>query len=63
MSEPVNVLITMPFPEKLISRLNGVSPRLHISVSKAKRVEEIPDAEWEKVEVLSFSYSNYLIFC
>jgi phosphoglycerate dehydrogenase-like enzyme len=52
MSEPVNVLITMPFPEKLISRLNGVSPRLHISVSKAKRVEEIPDDEWEKVEVL-----------
>lgn len=52
MSEPVNVLITMPFPEKLISRLNGVSPRLHISVSKAKKAEEIPDDEWEKVEVL-----------
>lgn len=52
MSEPVNVLITMPFPEKLISRLNGVSPRLHISVSKAKKAEEIPEGEWEKVEVL-----------
>jgi phosphoglycerate dehydrogenase-like enzyme len=52
MSEPVNVLITVPFPEKLISKLNGVSPRLHISVSKAKKPEEISDEEWGKVEVL-----------
>ncbi len=52
MSEPVNVLITVPFPEKLISRLNGVSPRLRISVSKAKKAEEISKDEWEKVEVL-----------
>jgi phosphoglycerate dehydrogenase-like enzyme len=52
MSEPVNVLIAAPFPEKLISRLNGVSPRLRISVSKAKKAEEISKDEWEKVEVL-----------
>jgi phosphoglycerate dehydrogenase-like enzyme len=52
MSEPVNVLITVPFPEKLISKLNGVSSRLRISVSKAKRPEEISDEEWGKVEVL-----------
>ncbi len=52
MSEPVNVLITVPFPEKLISRLNGISPRLRISVSKAKKAEEITKDEWEKVEVL-----------
>jgi phosphoglycerate dehydrogenase-like enzyme len=52
MSEPVSVLITVPFPEKLISKLNGVSPRLRISVSKAKRPEEISDEEWGKVEVL-----------
>jgi phosphoglycerate dehydrogenase-like enzyme len=52
MSEPVNVLITVPFPEKLISKLNGVSPRLRISVSKAKNSEEISDEEWDKAEVL-----------
>jgi phosphoglycerate dehydrogenase-like enzyme len=52
MSEPVNVLITVPFPEKLISKLNGVSPRLRISVSKAKKTDEISDEEWGKVEVL-----------
>ena len=52
MSEPVNVLITVPFPEKLISRLNGVSPRLRISVRTAQKAEEISDNEWEKVEVL-----------
>jgi phosphoglycerate dehydrogenase-like enzyme len=52
MSEPVNVLITVPLPEKLISRLNGVSPRLRISVSKAKKAEEITKDAWEKVEVL-----------
>jgi phosphoglycerate dehydrogenase-like enzyme len=52
MSEPVNVLITVPFPEKLISKLNGVSSRLRISLSKAKKPEEISDEEWRKVEVL-----------
>jgi phosphoglycerate dehydrogenase-like enzyme len=52
MSEPINVLITVPFPEKLISKLNGVSSRLRISVSKAKKPEEISDEEWGRAEVL-----------
>jgi phosphoglycerate dehydrogenase-like enzyme len=52
MSEPVNVLITVQFPEKLISKLNAVSPRLRILASKAKKPEEISDEEWGKIEVL-----------
>jgi phosphoglycerate dehydrogenase-like enzyme len=52
MSEPVNVLITVQFPEKLISKLNAVSPRLRILARKAKKSEEISDDEWGKIEVL-----------
>jgi phosphoglycerate dehydrogenase-like enzyme len=52
MSEPINVLITVQFPEKLISKLNAISPRLRILVSKAKKAEELSDEEWGKIEVL-----------
>ena len=58
MSEPVNVLITVQFPEKLISKLNAVSPRLRILASKAKKPDGVSDEEWGKIEVL---YTNRIL--
>jgi phosphoglycerate dehydrogenase-like enzyme len=52
MNEPIDVLITLPFPEELVARLQSVSPRLHIRVMKAGKADEIPPEVWTTVEVL-----------
>lgn len=58
MNTPINVLITLPLPEDLLSTLNDVSPMVEITVHKAKKPGEIPDDLWEKTEIL---YTNYVI--
>lgn len=58
MSEPVNVLITLPFTEAIIAKLEGVSARLKIDVTRARKVEDISDNLWAGVEVL---YTNRLL--
>lgn len=58
MNKPINVLITLPFPEILISSLQKISPRLEITVQEATKPHEIPDDIWEKTEVL---YTNYVL--
>lgn len=58
MPVPVEVLITLPFTEDLVNQLRGVSPRLKITVSKARKPEDIPDELWSQVEVL---YTNNVI--
>ena len=58
MSEPIEILITMPFPERLIERLAEVSPRLKITVHKAKKVEDISSELWSRVQVL---YTNQVV--
>ncbi len=50
--EDVEVLITLPFNDKLVSRLREISPRLHIIVQKANKAEEISPEVWSRVEVL-----------
>ena len=35
MTEPVNVLVTTPFPDALLGRLRAVSPRLHVARANA----------------------------
>jgi len=52
MNKPVEVLITLPFPDPLIQKLNNVSPRLHISVYKARKSEDIPEEVWRSAEIL-----------
>jgi phosphoglycerate dehydrogenase-like enzyme len=52
MNEPVEVLITLPFPERLVVQLQAVSPRLLLTVRKARKAEEIPAEVWAKTEVL-----------
>jgi len=58
MSESIEILITMPFPERLIDRLAEVSPRLKITVQKAKKVEDIPADLWSRAQVL---YTNQVV--
>ena len=53
MTDPVEVLITLPFPENIIAPLGEVSPRLAITIHKAKGADEIPPEQWEKMIKLS----------
>jgi phosphoglycerate dehydrogenase-like enzyme len=58
MTEPIEVLITTPFHESLLARLNEISPRLKITVQKASRPEDIPPDLWARIEIL---YTNRVI--
>lgn len=58
MNSPIEVLITLPFPEDLVSQLRAVSPRLHLTVQKAQQPEDISEEIWERVEVL---YTNAVV--
>jgi phosphoglycerate dehydrogenase-like enzyme len=49
---PIDVLITIPFPELLVEQLQGVSPRLRITVRPARRPEDIPADLWNRTEIL-----------
>lgn len=51
-TKPVEVLITVPFPEDLVSRLRSVSPRLNITVRRARKADDVPAEQWQKTEVL-----------
>lgn len=52
MTPPIDVLITLPFPEELVDQLRSVSPRLRIAVHKAGRAEDVPPELWQRIEVL-----------
>lgn len=58
MNDPVEVLITLPFPDTLVAKLKAVSPRLKINVLRARRAEEIPSDVWVQTEVL---YTNRVL--
>jgi phosphoglycerate dehydrogenase-like enzyme len=50
--EMINVLFTLSFPQEMIERLKGISPRLAIRVQPAKALEDIPEEMWAEVEIL-----------
>lgn len=50
--EPVHVVSTITFPEKLLDRLRAVSPRLVIRQQRADSVGQIPSEWWDEVEIL-----------
>jgi phosphoglycerate dehydrogenase-like enzyme len=52
MTTPVEVLITVPFTDELVTRLSGVSPRLKLNVIKAFKVDDIPAEIWQRAEIL-----------
>ena len=49
---PVHVLSTMAFPDEWLDQLRAISPRLVITQSTATRVDEVPTALWDQVEIL-----------
>jgi phosphoglycerate dehydrogenase-like enzyme len=52
MADPIEVLITLPFPEELLNQLRGVSPRIKITAARANKPEDIHSDIWKKTEVL-----------
>jgi phosphoglycerate dehydrogenase-like enzyme len=58
MPEIIEILITLPFPEDLVNQLRSVSPRLNITVQKARAPEEVPANVWKRTEVL---YTNRVL--
>lgn len=58
MSNPVEVLITLPFSEALVKQIGEVSPRLHIHAMVARKVDEVSPELWAQVEVL---YTNRVL--
>jgi phosphoglycerate dehydrogenase-like enzyme len=51
-NEPINVLITLPFPEELLDQIKQVSSRIHLMPTPARNVDEINADTWKQVEVL-----------
>jgi len=49
---PLEVLITLPFPEEVVAPLRDISPRLNLTVHSARRPEDVPADIWAKIEVL-----------
>jgi phosphoglycerate dehydrogenase-like enzyme len=58
MDEPIEVIITLAFNDELISQISEVSPRLAIEKIVARKVEDINDEAWKRVEVL---YTNRIL--
>lgn len=58
MDDPIHVLITLPFDERMVEKLNLVSPRIKISVIPTNKVEDIPAEQWQKTEVI---YTNRVL--
>ncbi len=49
---PIDLLITIPFPEPLLELIQAVSPRLRITVHPVRRPEDIPADLWNRTEIL-----------
>jgi phosphoglycerate dehydrogenase-like enzyme len=52
MNRNINVLVTIPFSEKLQNILSAVSSRLSISVRKARSADDIPVDVWRQTHIL-----------
>ena len=48
----IEVLVTIPFDDSLIDQLRQISPRVKVIAQPARRVEEIPNEVWNRIEVL-----------
>ena len=58
MNRNINVLVTIPFPDRLMNMLSAVSSRLQITGRKARSADEIPSDLWRQTDVL---YSGDII--
>jgi len=48
----VNVLITVPYPESMVARLQAVSPKLQFHIHPARTPEELPEELLPQIDVL-----------
>jgi phosphoglycerate dehydrogenase-like enzyme len=55
---PVEVLVTVPFSEKLINQLSAVSPKINLTALAVQKASEIPADVWMRTEVL---YTGHVI--
>jgi phosphoglycerate dehydrogenase-like enzyme len=58
MAKRIEVLTTIPFPETVMQKLHEVSPRVHLSMQPAKKVEDISADTWKEIEIL---YTDLLV--
>jgi len=58
MDDPIEVLITLPFTDELMKKISGLSSRLAVEKIVARKVDEISDEVWKRVEVL---YTNRVL--
>ncbi len=58
MDEPINVIITLAFSDELLRQVAEVSPRLSVERIVARKVEDINEEAWQRVEVL---YTNRIL--
>ena len=54
----IEVLSTVPFPEAIMQRLRGLTPRIKITLNPAQKTDDIPVEIWKRTEVL---YTDILI--
>ena len=48
----VEVLVTIPFPDTLITRLSNVSPKINVTAVSVQKASEIPAELWARTEIL-----------
>ena len=58
MNEPIEVLITLAFTDELMKQISNVSPHLAVEKIVARKVEDISDEVWKRVNVL---YTNRVV--
>jgi phosphoglycerate dehydrogenase-like enzyme len=51
-SNPIEVLITVPFPDEILARLREVSPRLRMVLERVNQAGEVSAEDWQRTEVL-----------
>lgn len=58
MAKNIEVLSTIPFPETVMQKLREVTPRIHLTLHPAQKLDEIPTDLWTRTEIL---YTDLLI--
>ena len=58
MDDPIEILITLPFTDELMKKITDVSPRIVLEKIIARKVEDVSDEVWKRVEVL---YTNRVL--
>lgn len=58
MAKNIEVLSTIPFPETVMQKLREITPRIHLTLHPAQKLDEIPADLWARTEIL---YTDLLI--